>query len=188
MDLEKDAMDAMVTATDAQLKRLATLAKDLLTQEEAVQELTEKLELRQLKLNELRRQLLPDLMQDIGVSEFKLTSGAKVTVKELIEASIKAENRPKAFAWLRANKFDSLIKNEVVSRFGMKEDKKALALLKKLKSQGYDSTHKESIHGGTLKAFVRERIEAGKTLPAFFEIFEYREAKVERPKEKPVSV
>jgi len=184
MDLEKDAREIVVTATDAQLKRLSTLAEALLVQEEAMQELTEKLELRKMKLDELRRRLLPDLMRDIGVSEFKLTSGAKVTIKELIEASIKAENQPKAFAWLRKNKFDSLIKNEVISRFGMKEDKKALALLKTLRKNGYDSTHKESIHGGTLKAFVREQLEAGKTIPTFFEIFEYREAKVERPKEK----
>lgn len=184
MDLEKDAKEAVVAATDAQLRRLSTLAKSLLEYEEVIQEMTEKLELKQLKLDELKRRLLPDLMRDIGVSEFKLTSGAKVTIRELIQANIKVENQPKAFAWLRENKFDSLIKNEVVAHFGMKEDKKALKLLRELIKKGYDSTHKESIHAGTLKVFAKEQLEAGNPLPDFFEIFEYREAKVERPKEK----
>jgi len=188
MNLEQDAKEAMVMPNNAQLKQLSVLAKALLTQEKVIQDLTEKLEQKQLKLNELRRRLIPDLMRDIGVSEFKLTSGIKVTIRELIEASIKAENQFKAFAWLRENEFDSLIKNEVVTKFGMKEDKKALKLLKELMAKGYDSAHKESIHGGTLKAFVKEQLEAGNPLPTFFEIFEYREAKVERPREKPAKV
>lgn len=185
MDLEKDAV---VTVSDLQFKRLAALAEMLLAQEGIVQDLTEKLEQKQLRLDELKNKLLPDLMQEVGVKEFKLTSGAKVTVKDIIRASIKPENRPKAFAWLRKNNLGSLIKNEVVTHFGMKEDKKALTFFRKLTSQGYDSAHNENIHAGTLTAFVRERLETGKLLPVVFEVFEQHEAKVERPKEKVAKV
>lgn len=182
MDLENDAI---VTVDEAQLKRLSTLAEALLTQEDVVQALTEQLELKQTRLNDLKNKLLPDLMREVGVSEFKLTSGAKVTVKDIIKASIKPENRAKAFAWLRKNGFGSLIKNEVITKFGMGEEKRAQTLLKKLIANGYGPVHSENIHAQTLTAFVREQLEAAKKpLPGIFEVFEYYEAKVERPREK----
>ena len=75
------------------------------------------------------------------------------------------DNRPKAYEWLRDNGYDDIIKNNVSVSFGRGEDDLANAFKAVAEKEGYVPQQDTSIHAGTLKAFVRERIEAGDEFP-----------------------
>ena len=62
-----------------------------------------------------------------------------------------------------------IIKNEISVSFGKDEDNKAASYVDLAKSQGLEPARKMKVEPMTLKALVRERIEAGKDMPT--EIF-----------------
>ena len=74
-----------------------------------------------------------------------------------------------AFNWLRDNGLGDIIKNEILVAFGRNEDNKAASYAELAKSQGFQPTQKMKVEPMTLKALVRERLEAGKEMPT--EIF-----------------
>ena len=82
------------------------------------------------------------------------------------------KNREAAYKWLRDNGLGDIIKNDVVVSFGRHEDNKAVEYANLAKSSGYQPTQKLKVEPMTLKALVRERIEAGKDMPTeIFNIF-----------------
>lgn len=122
-------------------------------------------------LSDLRTKLLetdiPQAMESLDLQEYVTTDGAKVKVKERIHAHISEANKPEAFKWLRKHKFASLIKTELSVVFGKGEDalaRKAAALLGK-SFKGHRPEVSETVNHNTLKAFVREQLEAGNDLP-----------------------
>lgn len=117
---------------------------------------------------------LPDIFDILGLQEIKLDDGRKVSLKDDVTSSIAEANREAAFAWLRENEFDSIIKREVKLTFGMGEDAKAAALCEELIIKGLPVAQKEFVHPGTLKAFVQERIRAGLQLPESITVFPFR--------------
>ena len=58
-----------------------------------------------------------------------------------------------------------IIKNEISVSFGRNEDNKAADYAELAKSQGLDPMQKLKVEPMTLKALVRERLEAGKEMP-----------------------
>jgi hypothetical protein len=94
-----------------------------------------------------------------------LDDGSQIDVKPTYGASILVDNRPKAYEWLRDNGYDDIIKNNVSVSFGRGEDDLANAFKAVAEKEGYVPQQDTSIHAGTLKAFVRERIEAGDEFP-----------------------
>jgi hypothetical protein len=93
-------------------------------------------------------------MADLGLSKFSLDDGSTVEVKPTYGASILVKDRPAAYDWLRDNGFDDIIKNIVSCQFGRGEDDQASAFHAFASQQGYPTSQNESIHSGTLKAFV----------------------------------
>jgi hypothetical protein len=67
------------------------------------------------------------------------------------------------------NGLGDIIKNEISVSFGRNEDNKAADYADLAKGQGFQPTQKMKVEPMTLKALVRERIEAGKEMPT--EIF-----------------
>lgn len=122
--------------------------------------------------NDLRKNLLevdiPQAMDILELQDYTTTDGARVTIKERIHAHISVEHQPKAFAWLRKNKFGGLIKTKLSLAFGKDESalaKKAVAALKKSLGKSHMPEVTEGVHPQTLKAFVKEQLEKGKDLP-----------------------
>ena len=77
---------------------------------------------------------------------------------------IKKDNEEKAYAWLRKHGEGDIIKNTVTVRFGIEKDNEAKALVDELTEKQWEPERKEDIHPGTLKAWVKNRIEEGKEL------------------------
>ena len=86
-------------------------------------------------------------------------------LKTNYRAHIKEDNKDRAFNWLRENGWGDIIKNQISVSFGRNEDNKAADYAELAKSQGLNPMQKLKVEPMTLKALVRERIEAGKELP-----------------------
>lgn len=150
--------------TDGQLQRVSELANLQVRQEAAVVDLERELKDAQERLRQTSERDLPNLMEDIGLLEYKLTSGAKISIKTKIVGSITAENRPVAFEWLHKHGYGPIVKRDVEVQFGRGDAKKAGKLLGYLTRwyKDFKITDKEAVHGGTLNAWAREIVERNK--------------------------
>ena len=111
-------------------------------------------------------------MSEMGLSHLKLMDGSSVDVKPNYSASISIANREAAFGWLRNNGLGDIIKNEISVSFGRNEDNKAADYAALAEGHGYQPQQKLKVEPMTLKALVRERIEAGKEMPTeIFNVF-----------------
>jgi len=125
---------------------------------------------------------IPELMQELGLEEFKTTSGLIITIKEAVRASILAAQKAAAFRWLRENGHGALIKRVVKLQFGMGDDELAQAAIDKL-GDDYDIDDDSSVHAGTLKKFVKEMQAEGKEVPeTMFSIHRQRVAGIKTKK------
>ena len=148
-----------------QVERLERLQKDIELREENLKNL-------KWKVEQLSGEVIPTMMSEMGLSHLKLMDGSSVDVKPNYSASITIANREAAFNWLRNNGLGDIIKNEILVSFGRNEDNKAADYAALAQERGYQPTQKLKVEPMTLKALVRERIEAGKEMPTeLFNIF-----------------
>ena len=148
-----------------QVERLEDLQKRLELQEENMKNTKKELE-------HISGEVIPTMMSEMGLSHLKLMDGSSVDVKPNYSATITVANREAAFNWLRQNGLGDIIKNEISVSFGRNEDNKAADYADLAKSHGFEPTQKLKVEPMTLKALVRERLEAGKEMPTeIFNIF-----------------
>jgi len=128
----------------------------------------------------IEQQSLPELMRELGMREFVLTDGAKLSVKTDYHCSIPKAQQAQAFAWLREHKAEALIKRTVSAVFGRGEDAIADQTLRQLRQLlGEDARieEKTAVAPQTLAAFVRERFANQQEVPReLFGVFEVTKA------------
>ncbi len=89
--------------------------------------------------------------------------------------------RRTSLCWLRSNGLGDIIKNDITVSFGRDEDNKAAEYANLARGQGFEPTQKLKVEPMTLKALVRERIEAGKDMPMdIFNVFVGNRTKITR--------
>ena len=148
-----------------QVERLEGLQKRLDLQEDNIKNTKKELE-------HVSGEIIPTMMAEMGLSQLKLMDGSSVDVKPNYSANITIANREAAFNWLRNNGLGDIIKNEISVSFGRNEDNKAADYAVLAQERGFQPTQKLKVEPMTLKALVRERIEAGKEMPTeLFNIF-----------------
>jgi len=171
---EEDSKNPVIT--DKDLDKIAKLAKMQLEKEKEVAQQEQFLEQLKEELMNIQENQLPDAMNAIGLEEFKLKTGERITVKKQIYASITKANQQAAFAWLRENNFSDIIKQDIIIRLTGGEDDKAETILKILAEskdlQNFPVTQKPSVHAGTLKSLVKEQREKGVEFPGCFSIYD----------------
>ena len=122
------------------------------------------------KLKEQAKQLsqfeIPTMMEEMHITKLKLKDGESVEIKKIYGASIPQEHQEAAFTWLRDNDLGDIIKNDITVTFGRGEDNKAAEYAILAQGQGYEPVQKIGVHPQTLKAVVRERLEAGQEMPS----------------------
>ena len=144
--------------------------------EEQIQQTTKLLEL-------ISGEVIPTMMSEMGLSELKLQDGSHLKVSTSYRATITEANKEAAFNWLRNNGLGDIIKNEISVSFGRNEDNKAASYAELAKGQGFQPTQKMKVEPMTLKALVRERIEAGKDMPTeIFGVFSENKTTIKRNK------
>lgn len=153
------------SVSNEQMAAIAELAERQVTIEAWIESVEEKLKTAKENLRKIAEVALPNAMAEIGMSEFKLTNGTKITIKNEVYASIPKENPGPAYSWLRDKGLDGIIKNEIICRFGKGEDEAAHKAAEALAELGYQPEQKQTIHPSTLKAFVKEQMEKGVDIP-----------------------
>ena len=167
IDFEDDQQDAMTRTENIQ---------SLADQVERLEGVLRRIELSENNLKDLKKEhqrisgeVIPTMMSEMGLAELKLQDGSHLKVSTSYRATITEANKEAAFNWLRNNGLGDIIKNEISVSFGRNEDNKAANYAELAKGHGFQPTQKMKVEPMTLKALVRERIEAGKDMPT--EIF-----------------
>ena len=161
---EKDAEAFKVADNDlAGVSAMARRAKEL---EKEIEDMELIVKERKEQYRKLTEEALPEAMTGLGMKGFDMEDGSKVTLKPFYSASITEARRSEAFAWLRANGFDDIIKNTVSVRFGKGEDELCARLLDLLRQQRFPAEQAEKVEPMTLKAWVKEQVERGNAFPA----------------------
>ena len=163
INFEKDQEEILDRTEN--LKSLADQIKKLRALEDKVKSDEESLKEEKKELERISGEVIPTLLSEMGLSSLKLADGSAVDVKPYYAANISAINRDAAYGWLRSNGLGDIIKNDITVSFGRNEDNKAAEYANLARGQGFQPTQKLKVEPMTLKALVRERIEAGKTMP-----------------------
>jgi hypothetical protein len=170
INFEEDQQNAM-SKTD-NIQSLADQVERLEKMNRGIEKTEESLKEQKKQKDHVSMEVIPTLMSEMGLAELKLVDGSVVTVKPNYSASITVANREAAFNWLRNNGLGDIIKNEISVSFGRNEDNKAADYATLAQERGFQPTQKLKVEPMTLKALVRERIEAGKEMPTeLFNVF-----------------
>jgi len=181
IDFEKDQQDAMkktdnIQSLADQVEKLEELQSRLQTQEQIMKDTKKQIE-------RISGEVIPTMMSEMGLAELKLQDGSHLKVSTSYRATITEANKEEAFNWLRNNGLGDIIKNEISVSFGRNEDNKAATYAELAKGQGFQPTQKMKVEPMTLKALVRERIEAGKEMPTeIFGVFSENKTTIKRNK------
>ena len=181
INFEADQQDAMkktenIQSLADQVEKLEELQSRLQTQEQIMKDTKKQIE-------RISGEVIPTMMSEMGLAELKLQDGSHLKVSTSYRATITEANKEAAFTWLRNNGLGDIIKNEISVSFGRNEDNKAATYAELAKGQGFQPTQKMKVEPMTLKALVRERIEAGKDMPTeIFGIFSENKTTIKRNK------
>ena len=157
---EGDALSQVDTGTG---QTLSTLVRELRKVEGEIEEAEAHLKYLKQQKHKLSVENIPAVMDEMGVERVDV-DGLTVARKMIVHASIPAANKEDAFAWLRENNVDDIIKNDVTCSFGKGEDNIAGDVVGILQERGFDPKTKTHVHPSTLKAFVKERVTDGKPI------------------------
>ena len=163
IDFEKDQEQVLDKTTN--INKLADKIKELQAQQEQLQIQEDAVKQKKKDIEYLSGEVIPTMLSEMGLSFLKLQDGSSVEVKTNYSATITQAKKAEAFNWLRENGLGDIIKNEISVSFGRNEDNKAADYAELAKSRGLDPMQKLKVEPMTLKALVRERMEAGKEMP-----------------------
>ena len=163
IDFEKDQEQVLDRTTN--INKLADKIKELQAVEKAIELDEKQIKEKKKHLEYLSGEIIPTMLSEMGLSSLKLQDGSSVEVKTNYSATITQANKEAAFNWLRENGLGDIIKNEISVSFGRNEDNKAADYANLAKGQGFEPQQKLKVEPMTLKALVRERLEAGKEMP-----------------------
>ena len=150
---------------DSQLDGISRLANEAAALEQKLIEKEQAMKETKAALHKITDEQLPEALEEMGLQKFTLTDGSEISVKPVYSASIPKDRRDEAYQWLRDNEFGDIVKNNVTVTFGRGEDAVAKKFLDLCGNQGFAPDQLEKVEPMTLKAWLRERVEAGDAVP-----------------------
>jgi len=165
-DLFEDFFDdgeALANIDSGTGKQLSDLVRALRNVEKQIEDAETHLKTLKQEKHKLSVENIPALMDEMGMERIDV-DGLTVERKMMVHASIPQDRKEEAFAWLRSNGLDDIIKNDITCSFGKGEDNMAGDVVGMLKERGFDPKTKTHVHPSTLKAFVKERVTDGKPI------------------------
>ena len=183
LEIEKASLAEVVEAFNSisteDSQELRQLCERLVQLSELVDKATEVLKNIKAVQRKYATELVPDAMDEMGMQSITTANGVDVSVRDDLHVHISKDNQPQAFTWLRDNNHEDIIKNQVVVSFNKNEDNEAGAFYSDAVAGGHDVQRKETVHNGTLRAFVREMRNKGVQMPLeTFGVYEGRIAKI----------
>lgn len=199
--IDADEIEAKAPPSDEQIKNVRDHARDLYKKRRLLATLQEEAAKTVIEIEVLEVKTLPEAMRTIGMRSFALDGGFEIELEDVVHGSIKKENKPAAYEWLKdaaekaKNGWDAIIKNTITVSFDKGDEKwanKFMADLAKRK-RPLQVERESAIHASSLKKFVKERVAAEKTgevppaliLPRdLFGVFEFTKANLVDPAEE----
>ena len=182
IDFEKDQEEVLDKTTN--INKLADKIKELQAHQKQLEVQEDSIKQKKKDIEHLSGEVIPTMLSEMGLSFLKLQDGSSIEVKTNYSATITQANKEAAFNWLRENGLSDIIKNEISVSFGRNEDNKAADYADLAKGQGLEPQQKLKVEPMTLKALVRERIEAGKEMPTeIFNVFVGNKTTIKRKQE-----
>ena len=166
------------------VKALAVKAKELA---DSVASLEEALDAQKKALSLIEEKQLPEMMNAVGITEFKLDDGTKIGLAEAYTGSLPKDGEKKkaALALLKKYGVDGIVKSKVALEFGVTEHNLALNTFERLKAEGLPVMFDETVHPQTLAAMARERARNGEEIDTeALGLYVRRYAKLTIPKPK----
>lgn len=161
-----DAQEARETVPRSEkLSDLSEKCGQQLELENQVEMIEKELKDTKEKLNRLSQVDIPDLMHELGVSNFTLTNGLKVQVSPFYGAKISEENSERAFNWLEDHGHEGIIKGELIIMYKRTDKQRLGQFFDLARELGFLTKDKLSVHPMTLKAFVKEQLTESNELP-----------------------
>lgn len=199
--LSADDVEAAKPPSDEQLKNVRDVAARLYKARRLVTKLLEEAKTTADEIEAIETKELPEAMRTIGMRRFELVGGFEIELEDVVHGNIKKDDKPKAFDWLREvterakNGWDAIIKNSITITFDKGDEKWADKFMRDLakRKRPLQVEREATIHAGTLKKFVKERVAAEKkgdvapelTLPRdLFGVFEFTRANLVDPAEE----
>lgn len=166
---------------EEELTKITKLAEKQLQCEKNIAQIEDKLVAAKQEWSDIAEKQLPEIMDRLGLTEFRTKSGIRVEVDEKVRCSLSKENKPKAHDWLEKNGYGGIIKSAVVVGFSRNEIKEANELISELKSRKRIAVLERKVEPATLTAFVKTQLEEGKNIPVdIFGVFRQRSSKIEQ--------
>ena len=162
MDLEAESALSVDTG---KLKDISKSCNKLLETQKEIEKTEEVLKHLKEEEKTISEEVIPNLMQEAGVSMIKTEDGKTVKVSQFYAARIPESKRDEAFDWLRENDAGDMIKNIVSLNFGKSEDAVATALVEELVERKLNVAQKMKVEPMTLKSYVKTEIEKGRSVP-----------------------
>lgn len=165
------------------LERITELAQLQLRQEAEVAAAEVELAEAKMALRRTSEEDLPELMRELGIEDITLENGARVSLKEEVHCGIKVENRDRAAQWLKDNGFAGVLKTELTIPFERGASDKAHEAADQIEALiGIPPGFNETVHPSTLKSFVKEQLEAGRSFPDSIDVTPYTVSKIKLKK------
>ena len=166
-ELLRQAAEEQQKPDEISLKEITRLAEKQVELEDKVARCQQALDEAEKELNTLQMITLPQAMGQVGLRKLVLADGSQVAVDKFYSGSVPKdpEARKKALGWLAENGFGALVKSDIICSFGRDSESDARELRALLVAKGFSYTHKEDVHSSTLRAFIKERYEAGQPVP-----------------------
>lgn len=151
----------------------ATLA-NLMTHAETMRELKAQIDDAQEMLdglnkhyNYIAQEVIPNMLDELGMKTFELKDGSKITVKDFMSGSLPKEEDKfnTAIEWLKDNDLENILKTDVTLKFGKGEENLSQNAIGMLEEQGYEPEIKYGVHPQTLYASIRELTKEGVVIP-----------------------
>ena len=171
-DSNKESLFSKHNLTNEDLSTLTGMADAIIRQDEYTKKVEGELKEAKKKLLKMTDEDLPTMMTEANTIKFVMEDGSEVSIKPQYGASIRVDNRPTAYQWLRDNGFGYLIKNQIIVSFGVDEDEIATEFMNFIEGQLKVKYQKENlvsqvekIEPMSLRTWVKERNENGEEFP-----------------------
>ncbi len=175
--------DQLDKLDDSKLDKVARLASEAARLQEDLDRTEEEAKHFKKALYKVTDELLPEALEELNLQKFTLKDGSEISVKPIYAASIPKDRRDEAYDWLREHGDGDIIKNNITVTFGKGEDQDAEAFMLVCGNQGFTPQQIEKIEPMTLKAWLREKVEAGHAIPLdLFGAFISQRASIKRGK------
>lgn len=144
-------------------QRLSKLVAKAQSQQAYVDDLTNTLKEANADLRRLLELDIPELMDELGYEAID-TNEYKLSIKDVMTASVPADKKQAVCAWLAAHGLSSLVSNEVKLAFKPDEQKlfdKTIAYIAKQTAIADRITTAQAVNTSSMKKAVKELLEQG---------------------------